>query len=111
MTDNLAAWLTPYAKEIGQVCNLVRPEKHSGEVTGRAAKVTWKHNALRHSFISYRLAVTKNTASTALEAGNSPAMVFGHYRALVHDEQAAEWFGILPTAPESANVVPMAQAA
>lgn len=107
MPDNLAAWLAPYAKVDGPVCPLVRPEKHSGEVTGRAAKVAWKRNGLRHSFISYRLAVTKNTASTALEAGNSPAMVFGHYRELVHDEQAAEWFGILPTATQAANVVPM----
>ncbi|NBV24185.1 MAG: hypothetical protein EBS05_19985 [Proteobacteria bacterium] len=111
MTDNLAAFLTPYAKAIGPVCNLVRPEKHSGEVAGRAAKVTWKHNALRHSFISYRLAVTKNTASTALEAGNSPAMVFGHYRELVHDEQAKEWFSIMPTMTEATNVVPMVRAA
>ena len=111
MSDNLAAWLAPYAQADGPVCPLVRPEKHSSEVTGRAAKVAWKRNGLRHSFISYRLAVTKNTASVALEAGNSPAMVFSHYRELVHDEQAAEWFGILPTATEATNVVPMAQAA
>lgn len=107
MTDNLAAWLAPYAKADGPVCGLVRPEKHAGEVTGRAAKVRWKRNGLRHSFISYRLAALKDTARVALEAGNSPAMVFGNYRELVHDEQAAEWFGILPTATEAANVVPM----
>ena len=99
LADNLAAWLAPYAKADGPVCALVRPEKHAGEVTGRAAKVRWQRNGLRHSFISYRLAAMKDTARVALEAGNSPAMVFGHYRELVHDEQAAEWFGILPTAP------------
>lgn len=111
MSDNLAAWLAPYVKADGPVCALVRPEKHAGEVTGRAAKVVWKRNGLRHSFISYRLATMKDTARVALEAGNSPAMVFGHYRELVHDEQAAEWFGILPAAKEAANVVPMSQAA
>ena len=112
MTDNLAAWLAPYAKADGPVVALARPEKHAGEITGRAAKVKWQRNGLRHGFISYRLAATKNTASVALEAGNSPSMVFGHYRELVHDEQAAEWFGILPARQESANViVPMTAAA
>jgi len=31
----------------------------------------WKHNALRHSFISYRVAAVKNIAEVSLEAGNS----------------------------------------
>jgi hypothetical protein len=38
----------------------------------------WKHNALRHSFISYRVADIQNVAQVALEAGNSPGMIFGH---------------------------------
>jgi integrase len=109
ITDNLAAWLAPYAKADGPVCALARPEKHSSEVTGRAAKVAWKHNGLRHSFISYRLAAVKDTARVALEAGNSPAMVFAHYREVVHDEQAAEWFAITPESP--ANVVQLERTA
>jgi integrase len=36
----------------------------------------WKNNGLRHSFISYRLAAIQNTAQVALEAGNSPQMIF-----------------------------------
>jgi len=56
----------------------------------------WKHNALRHSFISYRLAAVKNTAQVALEAGNSPQMIFRHYRELVRGPEAEKWFGILP---------------
>ena len=43
----------------------------------------WKHNALRHFFINYRLAAVPNTAQVALEAGKSPQMIFGHYRELV----------------------------
>jgi hypothetical protein len=38
---------------------------------------------LRRSFISYRLAAIQNTAQVALEAGNSPQMIFRHYRELV----------------------------
>jgi hypothetical protein len=32
----------------------------------------------------------------ALEAGNSPEMIFEHYRELVQPKQAKEWFGIVP---------------
>ena len=56
----------------------------------------WKHNGLRHSFISYRVAVIKNVAQVALEAGNSPAMIFSNYRELVTPKDAEMWFGIVP---------------
>ena len=56
----------------------------------------WKHNALRHSFISYRVAQTQNVAQVALEAGNSPGMIFQHYRELVRPDAAKAWFAIVP---------------
>jgi len=59
-------------------------------------KFKWKHNALRHSFISYRVAEVKNVAEVALEAGNSPQMIFQHYRELVRPEAAKAWFGLMP---------------
>lgn len=61
-----------------------------------AAKVTWKSNALRHSFASYRLADVQNAAQVSLEMGNSPQMVFKHYRELVKPAAAKEWFSIFP---------------
>jgi hypothetical protein len=57
---------------------------------------SWKHNALRHSFISYRVAQTQNVAQVALEAGNSPQMIFQHYRELVRPKEAKRWFSIEP---------------
>jgi hypothetical protein len=60
------------------------------------AKVPWRQNALRHSFISYRLADLQDTNRVALEAGNSPQMIFRHYRELVTPEQARKWFSIAP---------------
>jgi hypothetical protein len=72
----------------------------------KAAQVAWKANALRHSFITYRLAQIKDVAATALEAGNSPTMIFRHYRELATEEEAAEWFSILP-ANTLRNVVRM----
>lgn len=60
------------------------------------APFAWKHNALRHSFISYRVAEVQNVAQVALEAGNSPQMIFQHYRELVRPAVAKEWFEIKP---------------
>ena len=75
--------------------------------TVKAAGMVWKDNALRHSFISYRLADTQNAAQVALEAGNSPQIVFKHYRELVKPEAAKAWFAIAPQEP--ANVVTIAK--
>ena len=60
------------------------------------APFAWKHNALRHSFISYRVAETQDAAKVSLEAGNSPQMIFKHYRELVRPEAAKTWFNLMP---------------
>ena len=39
-------------------------------------EIAWPHNGLRHSYISYRLAIVKDAAKVALEAGNSPDIIF-----------------------------------
>jgi hypothetical protein len=69
------------------------------------ARIKWKQNALRHSFISYRLAVVQDVNRVALEAGTSPQMIFRHYRELATPEQAQTWFAITPKA--APNVVPI----
>jgi integrase len=56
----------------------------------------WKHNALRHSFISYRVADIQNIPQVAMEAGNSPQMILKHYREVVRPKAAKEWFEIRP---------------
>jgi integrase len=123
LLDNLRAWLLPHRQPGGPVCvyrnmaseinRLVgninkarnasrtgqrtspRPSPRSGEGEKRAA-FAWKHNALRHSFISYRVADIQNVAQVALEAGNSPQMIFKHYRELVRPADAKTWFSIAP---------------
>jgi hypothetical protein len=37
-------------------------------------------------------AILHDTARVALEAGNSPEVIFGHYRELVTQEAAKAWF-------------------
>ena len=99
ISDNLAAWLAPHAKGSGQVW----PHGHdylyeSQRAVARKAGVKWKQNALRHSFISYRMALVKDANQVALEAGNSPDIIFRNYLELVTRTQASSWFGIEPEA-------------
>ena len=100
---NLAAWLKDAAKSSGKIFPSSRAYFHElqRDISKRTEvdkldAVPWKHNALRHSFISYRVADIQNVAQVALEAGNSPAMIFGHYRELVTAGDAKEWFAIMP---------------
>ncbi len=106
ITDNLREWLVRYRQPEGCVCELLNaPNAFARCITrinrGRAdqgieEKFHWKHNALRHSFISYRLAELQNADQVALEAGTSRQMIFHYYRELVMPVQAKEWFAITP---------------
>src|SRR5262249_39216252 len=106
ITNNLARWLSIVPR------NDERVWPHSKawyfEALRNAAAqsgIKWKQNALRHSFISYRLAELQDVNRVALEAGNSPQIIFRHYRELVTPEQARTWFSIAPEA--APNVVPI----
>ena len=102
---NLAAWLAPYRKHHGSIC----PCGHISNVLRRLSKdaeIKWPKNGLRHSYGSYRLAQIKNAAQVSLEMGNSPSMVFQHYREVVTEKQAHQWFGSLPK--RAGNIVSIA---
>jgi hypothetical protein len=58
--------------------------------------IKWGSNALRASALSYRLAETKDAAATALEMGNSPAVLLRDYRELTTEAEAKGWFGVNP---------------
>ena len=119
IVENLKAWLAPHAKKHGPVVtlanvpnaiqrlvDLTRPAGVDAEGKPHKPGVPWKHNALRHSFCSYRLAEVKSAAQVALEAGNSPQMIFQHYRELVTEDEGKAWFGIKPQAPANVTTMP-----
>lgn len=91
---NLRAFLKESAK--GQFIVPLRDVNHPLKRLAAEVSVVWKENALRHSFISYRLAILKNVHEVALEAGNSDDTIFSNYRELVTPDAASEWFAIKP---------------
>ena len=97
ISDNLRAWLKPIAIPVGKVV-LYANLGDAAMLFARRCGVAWKRNALRHSYISNRLALVPDTARVALECGNSPNVIFKHYRELVTPDQAQQWFGIFPAA-------------
>jgi len=105
ISDNLAKWLEPNLRPFG-------PVNPADEVTGgnvghslglrfvRAvarAKVKWVRNGFRHTYISARVATLKDVAAVALECGNSPAIIFSNYRALLTETEGKAWFAVKPT--------------
>lgn len=98
-------WLKRYAPKSG----LIVPLKRTGTLQRtfrrlyKLAGVPRVENALRDSFISYRMAMTKNAPLVSDEAGNSPQKIHQHYRELmlptgelVTADLAALWFTIPP---------------
>ncbi len=95
ITDNLAAWLEPLERN-GLVVPSVKSHHRAVSALAASLKIEWPRNVLRHSFISYRIAKVKSADQVALEAGNSPSIIFKHYRELTTEEQADKWFAIVP---------------
>jgi integrase len=113
LSDNLIAWLKPYEKPVGRVVvnNLPRrlraacrgagygkpgSEDKEEKALGIVLRRPWPTNAMRHSFGSYHLAKHKDAAKLALEMGNSPEMIFAHYREVVRPAEAEKFWAITP---------------
>ena len=140
-----AAWLTPYAKKRGPVLvpgpetraawdlarmaagfgpfetRLLRVRQANAALTKAQKKALrpWPDNALRHSAISYRMALAPDAAAdafnvakeaagtiTAIEAvayasGNSSGIIMTNYDAIVKPSAAAAWFAVQPSTPRA----------
>jgi integrase len=111
IAENLAAWLAAQVRAEGPVSPCTRDAVLSNRFSRVADRLgmVWVKNGLRHSFCSYRLAVTPDPARVATEAGNSANMVHRHYKALVTEADGKAWFDIMPPAG-GAKVLPMPRA-
>ena len=107
ISPNLKQWLAPRHQEIGKVVVVEQVGAKLKKLTAKeSVGFKWKHNALRHSFISYRVAQVQNVAQVALEAGNSPQIIFSNYRELVKPADAVKWFAIGPETPANVIAIP-----
>jgi integrase len=123
IADNLAAWLAAYANHEGPVWKGTHDDFYEAqqataaatEIKAEPAKgvravkpVAWKANALRHSYASYRFALTGDAGRVAGELGNSASIVHRHYRELVKPADAERWFAVRPE--QAANITALPNA-
>jgi integrase len=96
--ENAKAWLASYAQQSGNV--LAEGKDVALELACRA--LAFPKNALRHSAISYKLAMAPDLSRVAYESGNSPKVIQEHYNGLAEQGDAILYFSITPDEP--ANV-------
>lgn len=109
MSENLAAWLTPYASTAGAATPKARAASWA-RLRAVAGITPWPKNAMRHSFASYHVAKHHDAPRTSLEMGHdNPQQLFTNYRELVKPTDADRFWKLTPTA--GGNVVPMTAAA
>jgi integrase len=113
ISDNLLAWLRPYAKAHGPVS----PRERGYYRRVEAARVkaaeklatqgidannlrTWPSDCLRHSYASYHYGLHKDAHETAeqLGHGGSLTMFYRHYRNRVKEPDATAYWEIRPEA-------------
>lgn len=105
MPDNLIAWIEPYRRPSGRICSIANSWDALCRLRKKAG-IPPKKNGLRKSFISYKVALSRNIDGVADQAGNSAAIIRKNYkRTNTRMKQDAErWFSI---APVRADVLPL----
>ena len=72
-------------------------KKRLDRVRKGACLAAWPTNCLRHSFGSYRIADCSDVARVSMEMGNTPQVIFNHYREVVTPAEAARFWSIMPS--------------
>lgn len=102
---NAIAWLRTRAKRSGPVCPQEDITKRLAAIA-TAAGVAWKQDAQRRSYISYRLAKTKDLARVSQETGTDPATLRKKYLRPIPQSEALKYFAIRPINAGKANIIP-----
>ena len=105
---NLKAFLEKVENKKGKVVPLVNTTKQllktaadTADEENEVEALEWKHNALRHTYISARVAESGDVPRVADEAGNSPQVIRTNYLKRMRPAAAAEWFAIMPIEVDS----------
>lgn len=104
ISDNLYAYLSPYAQKSGWVCphyshdsTLAQEFAQAWEKSG--IKVKKVNNGFRHSYASYRIEEVKSLPQVAWEMNTSERKLRDNYLELVSAKKLALWKKIIPSCP------------
>lgn len=96
MQPNLRAWLALTPEEDRRGAIAWSRTQFRRAVNG-AGFEKWPQDALRHSYGTYRLPIIESAEKLALEMGNSPQVIFRHYRRVVKPADVKAYWEIVPT--------------
>jgi len=97
----LGAWLARHGRKAGRVCPVAESarDRHLQAIRTAAKLPAWPANGMRHSYASYLLAGTGDSALVAHQLGHhDPETTWKHYRHLVERAAAEEYFSLTPVA-------------
>lgn len=111
INDTLAAWLPLCAQPRGAVVTVAKQtlDQRIQNLAEKAGLTAWKHNGLRHTFVTYHAAAHKDLPRTAYEAGNSVEVIKRHYDGLASEATAKRFWELCPAAT-TGKIVTMQQA-
>lgn len=95
LLPNCVAWMNGIRQEKGPITRLV-DFSHPLQELRRSAGVASVHDGLRHSYISYRRAITKNLPLVSSETGTDEDTLTKRYCRPVSLNVAEAWFAIKP---------------
>lgn len=88
----LLEWLELF-KRSGHILKVQDPHEVLRRLRGDAK---WPHNALRHSAVSYAMALHRNASMVAEQCGHTESELQASYKAVVTSKAALEWFNTKP---------------
>jgi integrase len=92
---NLAAWLEAYPLDKFPIIP-PKMKNFRGKLTRIRKEFKLAHDVLRHTFISMHVAKFRSMGDTALQAGNSEAIIRRHYLNVTTQQEANAFFNIAP---------------
>ncbi len=106
LPDNLIPWLEPhfdktpiYPANWRRDFDSVRRQagfRGSWAKKGDESRKSWGSDVMRHTSLSYRLALVKHEGEVARWAGNSPQILFTHYAGIVREPDAKAYWQLTP---------------
>jgi integrase len=108
ISDNLARWLADYRMESGAIgLPKITETRWRRKIMESIGMDRWPPDVLRHSFATYQLAKVPDVAALAEMMGNSPSVIYRHYKGLATAKEAAKYFKIMPPKPKrEGKVIP-----
>jgi integrase len=111
LNDTALAWLATCAKKHGLIAAPDNFRKRF-DAWRKAAGIrfkNWPKDCIRHSFGTYHYAANNNPVETARLMGHVGVDIFfRHYRALVDEDEAKQFWSLRPATDAARKIVPMA---